>query len=151
MSQREPISISSRWPFERQPEKKEASHEGHGSQDHIRRPDGARVDRRRYACLRASFSRPGKERGLSERRLRHSALDYYQEVRRRVFVAPAYAYDPYFDGPAYYGPSIAYVPPVEYAPPVATYDYGPPVDYGYYGPGPGVAFAGPGVGVAVGY
>src|SRR4029079_5517597 len=23
---------------------------------------------------------------------------YYQEVRRRVFVAPAYAYDPYFDG-----------------------------------------------------
>ena len=76
---------------------------------------------------------------------------YYQEVRRRVFVAPAYAYDPYFDGPAYYGPSIAYVPPVEYAPPVATYDYGPPVDYGYYGPGPGVAFAGPGVGVAVGY
>jgi hypothetical protein len=58
---------------------------------------------------------------------------YYQEVRRRVFVAPAY------------------VPPVEYAPPVATYDYGPPVDYGYYGPGPGVAFAGPGVGVAVGY
>ena len=74
-----------------------------------------------------------------------------QEVRRRVFVAPAYAYDPYFDGPAYYGPSIAYVPPVEYAPPVATYDYGPPVDYGYYGPGPGVAFAGPGVGVAVGY
>lgn len=53
---------------------------------------------------------------------------YYQEVRRRVFVAPAYAYDPYFDGPAYYGPSIAYVPPVEYAPPVATYDYGPPVD-----------------------
>ena len=37
---------------------------------------------------------------------------YYQEVRRRVFVAPAYAYDPYFDGPAYYGPSIAYVPPV---------------------------------------
>jgi len=76
---------------------------------------------------------------------------YYQEVRRRVFVAPAYAYDPYFDGPAYYGPSIAYVTPVEYAPPVATYDYGPPVDYGYYGPGPGVAFAGPGVGVAVGY
>src|SRR6185312_712236 len=75
MSQREPISISSRWPFERQPEKKEASHEGHGSQDHIRRPDGARVDRRRYACLRASFSRPGKERGLSERRLRHSALE----------------------------------------------------------------------------
>ena len=76
---------------------------------------------------------------------------YYQEVRRRVFVAPAYAYDPYFDGPAYYGPSIAYVPPVEYAPHVATYDYGPPVDCGYYGPGPGVAFAGPGVGVAVGY
>ena len=75
---------------------------------------------------------------------------YYQEVRR-VFVAPAYAYDPYFDGRAYYGPSIAYVPPVEYAPPVTTYDYGPPVDYGYYGPGPGVAFAGPGVGVAVGY
>src|SRR6185503_18091404 len=61
--------------FERQPEKKEASHEGHGSQDHIRRRDGARVDRRRYACLRASFSRPGKERGLSERRLRHSALE----------------------------------------------------------------------------
>ena len=77
---------------------------------------------------------------------------YYQEVRRRVFfVAPAYAYDPYFDGPAYYGPSIVYVPPVEYAPPVAAYDYGPPVDYGYYGPGPGVTFAAPGVGVAVGY
>ncbi len=75
---------------------------------------------------------------------------YYQEVRRRVFVAPAYAYDPYYDGPAYYGPSIAYVPPVEYAPPVAAYDYGPPVDYGYYGPGPGVAFAA-GVGLAVGY
>ena len=76
---------------------------------------------------------------------------YYQEVRRRVFVVPAYAYHPYFDGPAYYGPSIAYVPPVEYAPPVAAYDYGPPVDYGYYGPGPGVAFAAPGVGLAVGY
>jgi hypothetical protein len=72
---------------------------------------------------------------------------YYQEVRRRVFVAPAYAYDPYYDGPAYYGPSIAYVPPVEYAPPVAAYDYGPPVD----GPGPGVASAAPGVGLAVGY
>jgi hypothetical protein len=73
----------------------------------------------------------------------------YQEVRRRVYVAPAYAYDPYFDGPAYYGPSIAYGPPVEYAPPVA-YDYGPPVDYDY-GPGPGVSFFAPGVGVAVGY
>ena len=74
---------------------------------------------------------------------------YYQEVRRRIFVAPAYAYDPYYYGPAYYGPSVAYVPPVDYAPPVA-YDYGPP-PAAYYGPGPGVAIATPGVGVAGGY
>ena len=80
---------------------------------------------------------------------------YFQEVRRRIFVAPAYAYDPYYDGPAYYGPSVAYAPPVEYAPPV---QYAPPVAYeytpppaAYYGPGPGVALAAPGVGVAVGY
>ena len=77
----------------------------------------------------------------------------YQEVRRRVFVAPAYAYDPYYNGPAYYGPSIAYAPPVEYAPPgdyAYDYDYGPP-PAAYYGPGPGVALATPGFGLAIGY
>ena len=100
----------------------------------------------------AVFSAPASAGSVSNAVYRaDSSPATYQEVRRRVFVAPAYAYDPYYDGPAYYGPSIAYAPPVEYAPPVAAYDYGPPVDYGYYGPGPGVAFAAPGVGVAVGY
>src|SRR5262249_53738818 len=66
---------------------------------------------------------------------------YYQQVRR-IFVAPAYAYDSYYDGPAYYGPPVAYGPPVNYAPPVA-YEYAPP-PAAYYGPGPGIAVAAPG-------
>ena len=71
------------------------------------------------------------------------------QVRHRIFGPPAYAYDPDFDGPAYYGPPIDYGPPVEYAPPVA-YDYGPP-DYDDYGPGPGVALVAPGPSVEIGY
>lgn len=73
-----------------------------------------------------------------------------QQVRR-VYVAPAYGYDPYYDGPAYYGPPIAYVPPpVAYAPPVA-YGYVPPPPAYYYGPDPAVTYAGPRFGLAVGF
>jgi hypothetical protein len=74
-----------------------------------------------------------------------------EQVRRRIWVGPAYGYDdPYaYDGPAYYPPPVAYAPPVAYVPPV-DYDYVPPVDYGY-GPGPGVAVVGPRGGVYVGY
>ena len=73
------------------------------------------------------------------------------EQVRRIFVAPAYGYDPYYYGQAYYGPSFAYVPPpVAYAPRVA-YAYVPPPPSYYYGPGPAVAFAGPRFGVAVGF
>jgi len=71
-----------------------------------------------------------------------------EQVRRRIFVAPDYGYDPYYAGPAYYPPAGAYAPPVAYAPP--PYDYAPPVDYDY-GPAPGVAVIGPGVGFAIGY
>jgi hypothetical protein len=76
----------------------------------------------------------------------------YQQVRRRVYVPPAYAYDPGYDGPAYDGPSIDYGPPVAYGPPPVAYDYdeGPPDDYDY-GPGPGIAFVAPGAGFAIGY
>lgn len=76
-----------------------------------------------------------------------------EQVRRRIFVAPAYGYDDYYyDGPAYYGPPVApYVPPVAYAPPPA-YGYVPPVDYDYVpAPGPGFAIVGPRGGVVVGY
>jgi hypothetical protein len=82
-----------------------------------------------------------------------------EQVRRRIWVGPAYGYDdPYaYDGPAYYPPPVAYAPPVAYVPPPA-YDYVPPVDYDYvppvgygYGPGPGVAVVGPRGGVYVGY
>ncbi len=75
-----------------------------------------------------------------------------EQVRRRIFVAPAYGYDPYYEGPAYYGPPVApYAPPVAYAPPPA-YDYVPPVDYDYVPPpGPGFAVIGPRGGVVVGY
>ena len=89
-----------------------------------------------------------------------------QQVRRRIFVAPAYGYDDAYDydGPAYYPPA-AYAPPVAYAPPPAygyvpppAYAYVPPPAYGYvppvgygYGPGPGVAVVGPRGGVYVGY
>jgi hypothetical protein len=73
-----------------------------------------------------------------------------EPVRRRIFVAPAYGYDPYYYGPEYYAAPVApYVPPVAYAPPPA-YDYVPPVDYDY-APGPGVAVVGPRGGVYVGY
>ena len=72
-----------------------------------------------------------------------------EQVRRRIFVAPAYGYDPYY-GPDYYAAPVApYVPPVAYAPPPA-YDYVPPVDYDY-APGPGFAVVGPRGGVYVGY
>jgi hypothetical protein len=81
---------------------------------------------------------------------------YYQEVRR-IFVAPAYAYDPYYQVPAYYdpplayGPPVAYVPPVDYAPPLpVAYEYAPP-PAAYYCPAPGVAVAAPDVGIAIGY
>jgi hypothetical protein len=75
-----------------------------------------------------------------------------ETVRRRVFVAPAYGYDPYYGGPDYYAAPVApYVPPVAYPPPVA-YEPVPPVDYDYdYAPGPGFAIAGPRGGVVVGY
>jgi hypothetical protein len=73
-----------------------------------------------------------------------------QEVRRRIYVAPAYGYDPYYSGPAYYAPPV-YAPPVPYAPPVA-YEYAPPVDYDYVpAPGPGVAFVAPDADIDVGY
>jgi hypothetical protein len=73
-----------------------------------------------------------------------------EQVRRRIFVAPAYGYDPYYYGPDYYAAPVApYVPPVAYAPPPA-YDYVPPVDYDY-APGPGFAVVGPRGGVYVGY
>ena len=76
-----------------------------------------------------------------------------EQVRRRIWVGPAYGYDdPYaYDGPAYYPPPVAYAPPpaYDYVPPV-DYDYVPPVGYGY-GPGPGVAVVGPRGGVYVGY
>jgi hypothetical protein len=76
--------------------------------------------------------------------------NYYQ-IRRRVYVSPAYAYDPAYDGPAYDGPSVNYGPPIVYGPPLAyDYDYGPPDDYDY-GPGPGIAFVAPGAGFAIGY
>jgi hypothetical protein len=151
MSQREPISISSRWPFERQPEKKEASLKATALKTTLSGALALALIGGATLASTPASAEPGKNavyRGDGSGAVPSS---YYQEVRRRVFVAPAYAYDPYYDGPAYFGPSIAYVPPVEYAPPVAAYDYGPPVDYGYYGPGPGVAFAAPGVGLAVGY
>ena len=82
-----------------------------------------------------------------------------EQVRRRIWVGPAYGYDdPYdYDGDAYYPPA-AYAPPVAYGyvPPPAyayvpppAYGYVPPVGYGY-GPGPGVAVVGPRGGVYVG-
>jgi hypothetical protein len=74
-----------------------------------------------------------------------------EQTRRRIFVAPAYGYDPYYYGPDYYAAPVApYAPPpVAYAPPPA-YDYVPPVDYDY-APGPGFAVVGPRGGVYVGY
>jgi hypothetical protein len=57
-----------------------------------------------------------------------------QEVRRRIYVVPAYGYDPYYVGPAYYPPPAAYyAPPVAYAPP-PVYGYVPPPVYGYVPP-----------------
>ena len=75
-----------------------------------------------------------------------------QEVRRRIYVAPAYGYDPYYAGPGYYTPPVAaYAPPVPYPPPVA-YDYAPPVDYDYGpAPGPGAAVVAPDADIDVGY
>lgn len=76
-----------------------------------------------------------------------------EQVRRRIFVAPAYGYDDYYyDGPAYYGPPVApYAPPVAYAPPPA-YDYVPPVDYDYVpAPSPGVAVVAPEADIDIGY
>jgi hypothetical protein len=70
-----------------------------------------------------------------------------QEVRRRIYVVPDYAYDPYYAGPAYYPPDAYYAPPAAYAPPPA-YGYEPPAGYLY---GPGVAVVGPRGGVYVGY
>ncbi len=73
-----------------------------------------------------------------------------EAVRRRVFVAPAYGYDPYYGGPDYYPAPVApYGPPVAYPPPVA-YEPVPPADYDY-APGPGLAIAGPRGGAVVGY
>ena len=74
----------------------------------------------------------------------------FEQVRRRIFVAPAYGYDPYYYGPDYYAAPVApYAPPVAYAPPPA-YGYVPPVAYDY-APGPGFAVVGPRGGVVVGY
>ena len=75
-----------------------------------------------------------------------------EQVRRRIFVAPAYGYDPYYYGPDYYAaPVVPYAPPVAYAPPPA-YDYVPPVDYDYVpAPGPGVAVVAPGADIDIGY
>jgi hypothetical protein len=75
-----------------------------------------------------------------------------EQVRRRIFVAPAYGYDPYYYGPDYYAAPVApYAPPVAYAPPPA-YDYLPPVDYDYVpAPGPGVAGVAPETDIDIGY
>jgi len=75
-----------------------------------------------------------------------------EQVRRRIFVAPAYGYDPYYYGPDYYAAPVApYAPPVAYAPPPA-YDYVPPVDYDYVpAPGPGVAVVAPEADIDIGY
>ena len=106
--------------------------------------------------------------GESHSYLSDGAPAALEQVRRRIWVGPAYGYDDAYDydGPAYYPPA-AYAPPVAYAPPPAygyapppayAYDYVPPPAYGYvppvgygYGPGPGVAVVGPRGGVYVGY
>jgi len=78
------------------------------------------------------------------------AAGILEQVRRRIFVAPGYGYDPYYYGPEYYAAPVApYAPPVAYAP-APAYDYVPPVDY-EYAPGPGFAIVGPNGGVVVGY